>query len=178
MRGTDFMFVCLRLKFDFFGDDHAPGVDADASRRIMLMNLLVPVDGSPASLRAVKLAIALASEKHDASIVLLNVQNIASFGLAEGAEIMVAGWIDEEEDRAAKEALKEAIAACEDAGMRFTVRMEKGAPAATIDRIAGEERADHIVMGTRGLGGIRGLLLGSVATQVLHLVNVPVTLVK
>ncbi|MBV8321628.1 MAG: universal stress protein, partial [Hyphomicrobiales bacterium] len=33
-------------------------------------------------------------------------------------------------------------------------------------------------MGTRGLGGVRGLLLGSVATQLLHLVDVPVTLVK
>ena len=48
-----------------------------------------------------------------------------------------------------------------------------------IHRIAGEEKADHIIMGTRGLGGIRGLLLGSVSTQVLHLVgDVPVTLVK
>jgi nucleotide-binding universal stress UspA family protein len=33
-------------------------------------------------------------------------------------------------------------------------------------------------MGTRGLGGVRGLLRGSVATHVLHLVDVPVTLVK
>ena len=48
-----------------------------------------------------------------------------------------------------------------------------------IHRIAGEEKADHIIMGTRGLGGIRGLLLGSVSTQVLHLAgDVPVTLVK
>ena len=38
-----------------------------------------------------------------------------------------------------------------------------------IHRIAGEEKADHIIMGTRGLGGIRGLLLGSVSTQVPHL---------
>ena len=30
----------------------------------------------------------------------------------------------------------------------------------------------------RGLGGVRGLLLGSVATQLLHLTDVPVTLVK
>ena len=33
-------------------------------------------------------------------------------------------------------------------------------------------------MGTRGLGSISGLLLGSVATKVLHLVKVPVTLVS
>jgi nucleotide-binding universal stress UspA family protein len=33
-------------------------------------------------------------------------------------------------------------------------------------------------MGTRGVGGVRGLLLGSAATQVLHLTHVPVTIVK
>jgi nucleotide-binding universal stress UspA family protein len=42
---------------------------------------------------------------------------------------------------------------------------------------------DQIIMGTRGLGAggvaaISGLLLGSIATKVLHLVDVPVTLVK
>jgi nucleotide-binding universal stress UspA family protein len=58
------------------------------------------------------------------------------------------------------------------------VRYERGEPAATIDQIGREESIDHIVMGTRGLGSIRGLLVGSVATRVLHLVEVPVTLVK
>ena len=84
----------------------------------------------------------------------------------------------EEEERASAGALREAIRACEGAGVLFTVRIERGTPAAVIHQIAGEEKADHIVMGTRGLGGIRGLL-GSVSTQVLHLVGeVPVTLLK
>ncbi len=33
-------------------------------------------------------------------------------------------------------------------------------------------------MGTRGLGRISGLMLGSVATKVIHLATVPVTLIK
>ena len=37
---------------------------------------------------------------------------------------------------------------------------------------------DQIVMGTRGLNRVSGLLLGSVATGVLHLVDIPVTLIK
>jgi nucleotide-binding universal stress UspA family protein len=41
------------------------------------MKFLVPLDGSPASLRAVKLAIKFAMEREQASIVLLNVQNLA-----------------------------------------------------------------------------------------------------
>jgi hypothetical protein len=43
--------------------------------------------------------------------------------------------------------------------------------------VAREEHVAHIIIGTRGLGGVRGLLLGSVATQ-LHLAGVPVTLVN
>jgi nucleotide-binding universal stress UspA family protein len=35
-----------------------------------------------------------------------------------------------------------------------------------------------IVMGTRGQGAVGNLLLGSVATKVIHLSKVPVTLVK
>ena len=58
-------------------------------------------------------------------------------------------------------------------------RMEFGeAVAETIDRVARETGADQIVMGARGLGRFRGLMLGSVTTQVVHLANVPVTLVK
>jgi nucleotide-binding universal stress UspA family protein len=44
--------------------------------------------------------------------------------------------------------------------------------------VAHEEEVAQIIMGTRGLGEMRGLLLGSVTTQLLHLADVPVTLVK
>jgi nucleotide-binding universal stress UspA family protein len=47
-----------------------------------------------------------------------------------------------------------------------------------IAQYAKEKGCDQIVMGTRGLGTVQGLLLGSVATKVIHLANVPVMLVK
>jgi nucleotide-binding universal stress UspA family protein len=142
------------------------------------MKFLAPVDGSPASLRAVKLAIELAAGRQQTTIVLLNVQNIPMLALSESARAVMA-ILEEEEQRSSSEALREATRACEAAGAPFTVRVERGPPAAVIHQIAGEEKATHIIMGTRGLGGIRGLLLGSVSTQVLHLVDdVPVTLVK
>lgn len=53
-----------------------------------------------------------------------------------------------------------------------------GPVAETIARIALEQNCDGIVMGTRGLGAVAGALLGSVASQVVHLSDVPVTLVK
>ncbi len=142
------------------------------------MNILVPVDGSPASIRAVKLAIEQAKAVAQARLVILTVQNVATIGLAEGMGLMPPEWIGEQEERAAAEALQEASATCRAAGVAYVTRSARGAVAATIDHVAREEGVTHIVMGTRGLGGVRGLLLGSVATQVLHLVDVPVTLVK
>lgn len=142
------------------------------------MKFLVAVDGSPASLRAVNLAIEFTTVRQQASMVLLNVQNLPMLGLTEAAGIIPAAWIEEEEERVGEEVLKGPMAACQAAGVLFTARSERGAPAATIDQIARAENVDHIIMGTRGLGSIRGLLVGSVATQVLHLVDVPVTLVK
>jgi nucleotide-binding universal stress UspA family protein len=143
------------------------------------MKLLVPVDGSPASLRAAKLAIEIAAGRDQTAIILLNVQNIPMLALTEGAEAVMAIWLEEEEERVSREALREAIAACEAAGILFSVRIERGKPAAMIHRIASEETVDHIIMGTRGLGGIRGLLLGSVSSEVLRLAgDQPVTLVK
>lgn len=140
------------------------------------MRLLVAVDGSPASLRAVNLAIGFARAQQRASIILLTVQNPTMLGPDTG--LMLAAWTEEEEERAGEGALQEAVAACQAADVPFTARSERGAPAATIDQIAREENVDHIIMGTRGLGSVRGLLVGSVATKVLHLVDVPVTLVK
>jgi nucleotide-binding universal stress UspA family protein len=53
-----------------------------------------------------------------------------------------------------------------------------GQIAEAVGQVAREENVKHIVMGTRGLGGIQGLLLGSVAMQVIHLAEVPITLIK
>jgi nucleotide-binding universal stress UspA family protein len=65
------------------------------------------------------------------------------------------------------------------AGIRNEARVEIAPdPATEIARVAGEARCDQIVMGTRGLGALAGLALGSVATKVLHLVEIPVTLVR
>jgi nucleotide-binding universal stress UspA family protein len=50
--------------------------------------------------------------------------------------------------------------------------------AEVIARRADELGCDGIVMGTRGMTAIGGLVMGSVATKVVHAANVPVTLVK
>jgi nucleotide-binding universal stress UspA family protein len=139
------------------------------------LKVLVPVDGSPASIRALKFAI---GQLPKASFVIVNVQNAATLNLGGGGGIMPLEWIEQEEEKATRKALQEPIAVCREAGVSYVARSELGAIAETIDRVAREVQVAQIFMGTRGLGGVRGLFLGSVATQLLHLADVPVTLVK
>src|SRR5579862_2314585 len=141
------------------------------------MKILVPVDGSPHSHRAVEVAIGLVTGRQPAGLVLLNVNNIPMLDLMQRGSPILVEWVKDECERSAQQALQEAATTCQAAHVPFTVRIENGAPAATIERVAQEEKIDHIVMGRRGLGGVRGLVLGSVSTQVLQLpIDVPITL--
>ena len=64
------------------------------------------------------------------------------------------------------------------AAVSCSAEIEQGDAAAVIARRADALGCNGIVMGTRGMSAIGNLLLGSVATKVVHLANVPVTLVK
>jgi len=142
------------------------------------MKILVPVDGSPASIRAVKLAIAQVKKGSGASLMILNIQDLATRVLPTIARALSTAWIEDAIKSAAEEALQDAVTVCREAGIAYLTRWEQGAIAVTIDRVARDEDVAQIIMGTRGLGGLSGLLLGSVSTQVLQLADVPVTLVK
>ena len=63
-------------------------------------------------------------------------------------------------------------------GMPVNAAMRVGSSGQAIAEYAKELPCDQIVMGTRGLGRIGSLVLGSVATQVVHLADYPVTLIK
>jgi nucleotide-binding universal stress UspA family protein len=139
--------------------------------------ILIPIDGSPASLRALDIAIEMVVKTPHTSLVLLNVQNIPAIALAD-ASAMPTDWLDEATSQASAKALKDAIEKCESAKVAFKTLTRPGQPAETIAQVAHEEEIKHIVMGTRGLGGVQGLLLGSVATKVIHLADVPITLIK
>ncbi len=58
------------------------------------------------------------------------------------------------------------------------VEVLEGPPASAILRVADAHKADLIVMGTRGLGGVAGTLLGSQSQKVVALAKAPVLLVR
>jgi len=54
----------------------------------------------------------------------------------------------------------------------------QGDVAATIVRLASEFGCNQIVMGSHGRTGLTGLLMGSVASKVMHLAQIPITFIK
>jgi nucleotide-binding universal stress UspA family protein len=142
------------------------------------MRILVAVDGSAAALRAVAYAASLSRRIPGGDIVLVNVQGPETLEVSDISAVMSVAADRERAAQQAEDALEEAVALCRKAGVAFATRSEIGPIAETIVRLARAVGADQIVMGTRGLGAIRQLVLGSIAGEVVHRAELPVTLVK
>ena len=145
-----------------------------------VVKILTPVDGSPVSLRAVDFAIDMLALAQAAggSLVLLNVQSLGAVDPLGVAAMAPPDWFGDVASRVSERALSSAVNKCERANIAYKSLVRSGHVAQTIVEAAREEGVGQIVMGTRGLGGLQGLLLGSVATQVIHLAETPITLIK
>ncbi|MGV2864067.1 universal stress protein [Achromobacter sp. ESBL13] len=141
-----------------------------------MKRILIPVDGSPPALHAVQALLAARAYDPVAHVELLTVQiPLKSGKIGRGLEQADIDAYHQDEARAALQGASDLLAK---AGVPFDARVETGEPAETIIRVAGEANADEIFMGSRGLGSVSSLFLGSIATRVLHLTDLPVTLVK
>jgi nucleotide-binding universal stress UspA family protein len=142
------------------------------------MRLLVPVDGAPPANRAVAFAVALARDKADPLIILVNVQSRESLDVSDVSAVISRAADRKTAAARSRTALRKAIAICRQASIAFETHAALGPIAETIDRLARQLKADQIVMGTRGIRGLRRLFLGSVAARVAQLARIPVTLIK
>jgi len=91
---------------------------------------------------------------------------------------MSAQALDRHYQEASDTACRSAMQTLHAEGVAFVRHTRIGAYAETIVAGARELHCDSILMGTHGAGFVAGVLLGSVATKVIHLTDVPVTLVK
>lgn len=141
----------------------------------MPMSILVPVDGSKNSDRAVHHAVGLAKAAPGSSLHLLNVQpSVGSLGAVVASQANVEGCRREEGDKALASALK----ICAESGVEAVPHIGVGRPGSVIGEFVKRLGCQTVVMGTRGCGGIAGLLLGSVAQDVIAHVDVRVCLVE
>lgn len=140
------------------------------------MKILLPVDGSEVSIKAVRLAISLLRQGLSGSVVLANVQEPATL-----YEMVVApdGEVLQRVSTAAGvDTLEPAERLLIEAGVVYEREIATGDPAHTIVDIAERFACDLIVMGARGTSALRSALLGSVSNEVLHAAQVPVMIVK
>jgi|SRR5690606_4336328 len=141
-----------------------------------MRTILVPVDGSESSLRAVQAAIKAAQELNGANLHVITVQapiisgNVTRFFSAEDIQ----GYYQDE----GINAMLPAKTLLDESGLTYQDQVVVGPVAKTIADYAKKNNCDLIIMGTRGLGSVTGLVLGSIATKVLSLTDLPVTLVK
>lgn len=141
-----------------------------------MLRLLVPTDGSENALRAVRHVAGLAHRGIAIEAVLLNVQRpVMSGEVGQVAPIEIA---EDKRAVAAGSAVAGARALLEAEKVPVTVHEAIGSAAEEIARAADELHCDGIVMGHRGLGMLKSLVMGSVSEHVLRLAKVPVTLVK
>jgi nucleotide-binding universal stress UspA family protein len=141
-----------------------------------MTKILLSLDGSDNSARAVEYLIALAAALKETEIHLLNVQDPVSSLQAQ--ECWTAAHCATLQQQAGDLALKAARRRLDAAGIPHTAEVAAGPVAQTIADFAREWQCDMIVMGTRGMGAMGNLLMGSVATRVVHLAHAPVVLVK
>jgi nucleotide-binding universal stress UspA family protein len=136
----------------------------------MRRTVLVPVDGSDHSLRA--LSHALQYNEGD-EVVVLHVVNslVGEYGKE------TPGGTERKQSEAVIETVEDRFenAALEDTP--YDVVVKEGTPQDVIVSYAEETDVDQIVMGTRGLAGIKRMLLGSVADGVIRRSSVPVNVV-
>jgi nucleotide-binding universal stress UspA family protein len=137
----------------------------------MFDKIVVAIDGSECADRAIPVVAKMADAFGSEVVVVHLVETIAAWAMA----------VESETPEEAANLADGAVRLLKDRGIsaRAEVRTTiRGAVAREIVEVAGEEDAGLIVMGSRGLGEVSGLLLGSVAHKVLHLSHVPVLVVK
>ncbi len=142
-----------------------------------MRRVLIPFDGSESARRALQYAIDFFREYGRLTVHLLNVQDEpVVYG-----DYLTASLLDslgKAALRAADEVLAQAREPLEAAGLEYQAHTALGGVAEQVAHAVEAHSCDTVIMGTRGLGAVSNLLMGSVATRVVHQVKVPVLLVK
>ncbi len=138
--------------------------------------IVVGVDGSGASIKALRYAVDEAKKTPGTDVKAVSAWHVP-------AGVYGSGWAPSDVDldefrKLAQTALDEGIAAADvgDSGVTVTPVLREGQPADVLCDEA--EGSELLVVGTRGLGGFHGLLVGSVSQQCVHHAPVPVVVIR
>jgi nucleotide-binding universal stress UspA family protein len=135
--------------------------------------IVVGIDGSEGAARALRFAAQEASLR-GTDLRIVAVWNVPAAYYA--GEAMAPIPVDEFE-RSMRSAAERQVDEClaEHPGLESHLIVTEGTPSQVL--VEKSERAEMLVVGSRGLGGFRGLMLGSVGQQCAHHANCPVVIV-
>jgi nucleotide-binding universal stress UspA family protein len=145
-----------------------------ACRRNVFQRILVPVDGSPNSYRGLRYATELA-DKFGSQITLIHILEQPTYGYAP-MSTPIPGKYFADMERFAEELLQKRKKELVGKGLRTNALRRRGSPASEI--LKASKSFDLVVMGSRGLGRIPRLFLGSVSNTVVQNSKVPVLIVR
>jgi nucleotide-binding universal stress UspA family protein len=146
------------------------GVWVQSGRPRPIKRILVPIDLSENSLRALALARDLA-RAFGARITALQAFEPPTLG-ASGPEVAGTGYVVEHYEAAEREAFDAAVGGFDWNGVTHATLFEHGDPAERV--LAHQAEHDLVVLGTHGRTGLSAVLLGSVAHSVLRSATIPV----
>jgi nucleotide-binding universal stress UspA family protein len=140
-----------------------------------MAGIIVGIDGSDHSRRALEWALKEAAIRHTPLTVLVVQPAIAAYTGGATAYPGDAGLADQAR-KTAQEETDQALARLGGSGPEtVTVQAAIGIPSAVL--IAASQDADLVVVGSRGSGGFAQLVLGSVSSQVTHHAHCPVVVI-
>lgn len=147
-----------------------------------MYKILLAADGSESSFKAARktleMAVPLKAEVTVLSVVqVIPVYRAAGYhgALFDGEQLAM---LERDMEEAASETLEKTRRFFQENGLEVKTVLTKGQPADVICQAAEEGKFDLIVIGSRGLGTIKGLVLGSVSNKVIHNAKTSVLIVK
>lgn len=144
----------------------------------MYKKIIVGVDGSKMSMKALQHAIDLA-DVNGAELHIISVLEEFKLPFASQYDL----WANESRDELMSRILEEMNSAIlsiknDDVQIDVETRIEEGRPSKVITGIASNEKFDLIVIGSSGLGKVEEVLLGSVGREIVNTSKIPVLVIK
>ncbi|UKS30910.1 universal stress protein [Paenibacillus sp. HWE-109] len=140
----------------------------------MYKHILVPIDGSQQADRALEHAIALAQTlSPETKLTILYVSQLLTLNEPTMGVVMYDNMEDQD-----RQVIQPAAAKLAASNVNFTIDTKTGDPASVICYMADYNKCDLIVMGSRGVGLMSEILLGSVSHGVIQHAHCPVLIIK
>lgn len=139
-----------------------------------MARVLIGIDGSKGALKALDYVVARKRRGEKIEVLLLYAQpTIKAHG-----PVMTKAMVNDYQAQEAEKVLSAAGLKTRAKFLEADSYVETGDPAECIIAFARKSKCTEIVMGSRGLGRLSGLLLGSVVAKVVQLADMPVVVVK